>query len=369
MRLFAYHENPESVAALLDALAQQVEVHAFRVVSPFAFISAKRRAGGFYWANVADADHQDLALVPGLRRSQRLSTWMLRRSYRSAVKRFGEPDFVLVDSPYLAPWAVTLDAPLAYVATDPYRHYAWPVHQTEAYERQLFARARTSFPVSELLADEFREAGARAVVRLPNGVGAGFIERASGALPTPLDVAGIPGPRVAVVGVINATYDWDLVESLAAARPHVSFVFIGPIHEQDQADRARIDQAFNRANIHWLGPRPHDELPSYLNTSDVLLNPLAVDDHNNRRYPLRLCEYLTTDRPILSTSIHEAKWFAPHVVTFADGAAGLSALDAALAGEIPVDHAGRRQWLAESSWDARATQVIKALQAVAIPSR
>ncbi len=365
MRLFAYHENPESVAALLDALAQRVEVHAFRVVSPLAFVGARRRRGAFYWAEVADADHQDLALVPGLRRSQRLSARMLQRSYRSAVARFGEPDFLLVDSPYLAPWATTLDVPLAYVATDAYRHYAWPVHETEAFERKLFAHARASFPVSELLAEEFEAAGARTVVRLPNGVSAGFAERANGSVPIPLDIAGIPGPRVVVVGVINATYDWDLIESFAEARPDVSFVFIGPIHERNKQDRARIDQAFARANIHGLGPRPRDELPSYLSAGDVLLNPLAVNDHNDRRYPLRLCEYLTTDRSILSTSIHEAKWFAPHVVTFEDGAAGLAALDSALAGGVAVDAAGRREWLERSSWDARATQVLEALRTVA----
>jgi len=363
MRLFAYHENPESVAALLDALSRRVEVHAFRVVSPMSYLRLRQgRGGGFYWADVADAEHQQLAVVPGLRRFKALSKTMLNRSYRAAARSYGNPDFVLIDSPYLAPWATALSEPLAYLATDAYRYYDWPPATTEAFERRILSRAQVNFPVSELLADEFEAIGARGVMRLPNGVAPGFADQARGRMPVPLDLAVIPGPRVAVVGMINATYDWDLIGALAEARPDVSYVFIGPIREPDQRSRARIAQTFDRANVHWLGPRPHAELPAYLGGSDVLLNPLAINDHNDRRFPLRLCEYLATDRPILTTAIHEAKWFAPHLSLFADHAEALTALDASIAGEVVIDAAGRRRWLEENSWDARATSVLDALQ-------
>lgn len=364
MRLFAYHENPESVAALLDALSRRVEVHAVRVMSPMAYMRLRRgRGAGFYWAEVAGAEHQGVTVVPGLRRFERISKAMLDRSYRAAVKHHGQPDFVLIDSPYLAPWATDLEAPLVYLGTDPYRFYTWPTETTESFERQILSRARLALPVSELLADEFEAAGARRVLRLPNGVGPGFADRARGRMPVPLDLAAIPGPRVLVVGMINATYDWNLIAALAEARPEVSYVFIGPLRETDERQRSQIEQVFARPNVHWLGPRPHDELPAYLSGSEVLLNPLAINDHNDRRYPLRLCEYLTTDRPILTTAIHEAKWFAPHVVPFNDPSGAVAALDAAIAGETEIDSVGRRRWLDENSWDARASTILEALQA------
>lgn len=200
----------------------------------------------------------------------------------------------------------------------------------------------------------------------PTAVGEDFMAASRVQTPAPLELAGVRRPRVGVVGKINATYDWTLIETLAEARPDVSFVFIGPEQEPDPANRERIHSAFARSNVHWLGEHPHVDLPSYLNACDVLLNPLRVTDHNDRRFPLRLCEYLTTDRPVLTTKIHEAKWFAPHVAPFADPVEALRVLDGALAGEINVDVAGRREWLKQNTWDVRADKVLAALQETGI---
>lgn len=366
LRLIAFHENVESVAAVLNALSTRIEVHAYRVVSPGWYLRARRQLqGGFYWDEVSQAKHQELAVVPGLRKLGRLSTWMLERKYRSAVRRYGKPDFVLIDSPYLQPFAAAIDVPLLYIAADAYRYYAWPEAETARFERQLFDQAYASFAVSELLAEDFRAAGAQNVFQSGTAVGADFVEAARLDVPIPPDLAVVPGPRVGIVGKINLTYDWDLLEALIEARPGVSFVFVGPNHELDPVGRDRIDRVFARPNVFWLGVKPHADLPAYLNGCEVLLNPLAVDDHNDRRFPLRLSEYLTTRRPVLTTAVHEARAFAPHVVPFDDSAEALIALDRAIADDSSVDLAGRREWLQRNTWDARAENVLRSIDLVA----
>ena len=370
MRLFADHENAESVPALLDALARQVDVHALRVVSPSWYVQARRgQTTGFYWDGAPDSPHQGLTLVPGVRRFSRLSALMLRRSYRAAVRRDGTPDYLLIDSPYLEPWTASVDVPLVYLAADPYRFYAWPRRRTEQLEAKILARAHATFAVSNLLADDFRAAGADPVFRSPTAVGADFIAAARGATSMPADLAAVPAPRVGIVGKMNSTYDWRLIESLADARPGISFVLIGPNREQDPSERRRIERAIARRNVFPLGLKSHDELPSYLNGMDVLLNPLEVRDHNDRRFPLRLCGYLTTDRPILTTTINEARSFAPHVVPVGDVDEAFAALDASLAGEVAVDVEGRRAWLRDNTWDVRATDVLAALRSVSAAER
>jgi glycosyltransferase involved in cell wall biosynthesis len=366
LRLFAFHENVESVAAVLNALSTRIEVHAFRVVSPGWYLRARRPLqGGFYWDEVSEAEHQQLAVVPGLRKLARLSSWMLRRKDRAAVRRHGEPDFVLIDSPYLQPLAAAIDVPLLYVAADAYRYYAWPEAEVARLERQIFDQAYASFAVSELLAEDFRASGARNVFQSGTAVGAAFVEAGRLERPEPVDLAVVPRQRVGIVGKINLTYDWDLLEGLIAARPETSFVFFGPNQELDPAGRDRIDRAFSSPNVYWLGAKPHAELPAYLNGCDVLLNPLSVNDHNDRRFPLRLSEYLTTRRPVVTTAVHEAQAFAPHVVVVSERAEALDALDRALAGSSPVDVAGRRQWLERNTWDARAENVLRSIDLVA----
>lgn len=364
MRLFAYHENAESVPALLAALARHIEVHAFRVVNPSWYLKARRRRPtGFYWERAAGAAHQGLALVPGVRRFPGPSSLMLRRSYRAAVRRSGTPDYLLIDSPYLEPLTAAEDVPLIYLAADPYRFYGWPRERTEALEAKILARAHATFAVSELLAEDFRAAGADPVFLSNTAVGADFVAAADAATTPPTDLEAVPRPRVGVVGKINSTQDWRLIESLSEARPQVSFVFVGPNTEEDVSQQRRIERVFARPSVLALGPRPHAALPAYLNAMDVLFNPLEVRDHNDRRFPLRLCEYLATDRPVLTTTIHEARSFAPHVVPVSDADEALAALDAALGGQVAIDVAGRRDWLERNSWAARAANVLSSLRA------
>jgi glycosyltransferase involved in cell wall biosynthesis len=365
-RLIAYHENVESVAALLDALSRRIEVHSFRVVNPVWYLNARwRRPTGFYWDSAADAAHRALAMAPGVRRFPRLSAAMLRRSYQAATRHYGRPDYLLIDSPYLEPLAAAVDVPLIYLAADAYRYYGWPRERTVALESKILGRAEATFAVSELLADDFRAAGTRAVFRSPTAVGKDFVEATRQTTVPPMDLASVPGPRVGVVGKINSTYDWNLIETVAAERPAVSFVFIGPLQEHDSLQRKRIQRVFGRPNVYALGMRPHAELPPYLNAMDVLLSPLDMSAHNDRRFPLRLCEYLTTDRPVITTAIHEASAFAPHVVVVRDASEMTTALDAALGGKLEVNVEGRQAWLQRNTWEARATNMLASLESIA----
>jgi UDP-galactopyranose mutase len=168
----------------------------------------------------------------------------------------------------------------------------------------------------------------------------------------PDDQACLPRPRVGFFGVIDERMDRGLVGRLAAARPDVQFVFIGPIAKIDPAALPR------GRNIHWLGPRPYGSLPLYLRGWDVAMMPFARNAATRFISPTKTLEYLAAGRPIVSTSIRDV--VRPYgelgLVRIADTTdAFVAAIDAALAAR-GTDADARRlavslSIVAGTSWD------------------
>ena len=115
----------------------------------------------------------------------------------------------------------------------------------------------------------------------------------------PEDQAAIPHPRAGFFGVLDERFDLALVGEVAALRPEVQFVFIGPVVK---IDPATLPQA---ANIHYLGGKSYNELPSYLAGWDVALLPFALNESTRFISPTKTPEYLAAGKPVVSTAIHD----------------------------------------------------------------
>ncbi len=59
------------------------------------------------------------------------------------------------------------------------------------------------------------------------------------------------------------------------------------------------------ANIHYLGPKPYDELPAYIAGWDVALLPFARNEATRFISPTKTPEYLAAGKPVVSTSIRD----------------------------------------------------------------
>jgi glycosyltransferase involved in cell wall biosynthesis len=115
----------------------------------------------------------------------------------------------------------------------------------------------------------------------------------------PADQAAIPHPRLGYVGVIDERIDLDLLAAAAAARPDWQWVMIGPVVKIDPESLPR------RSNLHYLGMKSYDELPSYLAGWDVALMPFARNESTRFISPTKTPEYLAGGRPVVSTPIRD----------------------------------------------------------------
>lgn len=111
------------------------------------------------------------------------------------------------------------------------------------------------------------------------------------------DQAVIPHPRLGFYGVLDERFDIELIRQAADAQPDWQFVLIGPIIK---IDAATLPQ---NKNIHYLGAKTYDELPSYLSGWDIALIPFAINESTKYISPTKTPEYLAGGKPVISTAI------------------------------------------------------------------
>ncbi|MFQ6060672.1 MAG: glycosyltransferase, partial [Thermoplasmata archaeon] len=66
-------------------------------------------------------------------------------------------------------------------------------------------------------------------------------------------------------------------------------------------------------NIHFLGKRPYEQLPSYLRGIDVCIIPFEVNEITLSVDPIKIYEYLAAGKPVVSTFLPELQKFGDRV--------------------------------------------------------
>lgn len=133
----------------------------------------------------------------------------------------------------------------------------------------------------------------------PFGVNFKEFERARlGAKQPPRELNGMKKPVVGYIGGVHKWIDLGLIKDIAAGNPDSSFVFIGPLY----IDASSLH---NIKNIHFLGGKPHDEIPDYVKNFDVAIIPYLDTEYTRNVYPTKLNEYLAMGKPVVSTALPE----------------------------------------------------------------
>jgi glycosyltransferase involved in cell wall biosynthesis len=181
----------------------------------------------------------------------------------------------------------------------------------------------------------------------PSSVDLRHFRSARSGIAEPADQACLARPRVGYAGVIDERIDLDLIDGVAAARPDLAIVLLGPVAKIDAADLP------DRPNVHGLGMKPYAELPAYLGGWDVGWMPFARNDATRYISPTKTPEYLAAGLPVVSTSIHDVvePYGQTGIVAIADTVEDtVAAIDAALQGRAaPQDRVDA--FLATRSWD------------------
>ena len=192
---------------------------------------------------------------------------------------------------------------------------------------------------------------------LPQGVNYAHFAEAKA---EPSDLAAIPPPRIGFAGSLSTQCDVALLSRLAHEFSGASLVLVGPVG----LDRARLEP-LARPNVHILGVKPYDVLPSYVQHFDVGIIPYVLSGWTIAVDPLKLLEYLAAGIPVVTTSIPEVAKYRDSVAVADDADAFVVAVRDAL--RLDRNQCRRRgQAVArEHTWEKRADALLELIQGVA----
>lgn len=114
------------------------------------------------------------------------------------------------------------------------------------------------------------------------------------------DLRAIPHPRLIFVGALSQyKVDFSMIRQVAEKLPHVHWILIGAVGE-GQPGTQRPPEGYN---IHLLGPRPYEALPSYLGYCDIAVLPATRNNYTAAMFPMKFFEYLASGLPVVSTRL------------------------------------------------------------------
>ncbi len=113
----------------------------------------------------------------------------------------------------------------------------------------------------------------------------------------PKDVQLLNKPIIGYVGaLIGLRLNISILLGIAKTKPSWSIVLVGP---EDQAFKE--SELHLMSNVYFLGSKPPNELPSYINSFDVCINPQILSQVTIGNYPRKIDEYLAMGKPVVAT--------------------------------------------------------------------
>ena len=161
-----------------------------------------------------------------------------------------------------------------------------------------------------------------------------------------------------IIGYIGSVFEWldqEMIAHAARMHPNWSFVFIGPITTD-------VNQLRALPNIHFLGPRPYADLPSYLKGFDVATVPFIFHDVTLRASPIKFYEYLASGVPGVASRLPDFEPFAHLAGLVSTPEEFVTALEDAIAHDTPQKRQARMAEARSHSWEARFAQVDRIIE-------
>jgi glycosyltransferase involved in cell wall biosynthesis len=167
------------------------------------------------------------------------------------------------------------------------------------------------------------------------------------AKPAP-DILRIGRPILGYFGWIDYVMDVALIEEVARLRPDWNWVFIGT--KSNLFD-------IHATNVHFLGPKPYNDLPRYLRQIDVCVLPWRRDhEFTNYGSAIKVREYMASGKPVVISPLYEYLK-TPGVRIYQSVHEFINAVEESLHNDSPQDRELRRNTVRDCTWDVRAREL------------
>lgn len=224
-------------------------------------------------------------------------------------------------------------------------------------EKELIKRADFTVVTSSEL--RRRKARVKKEVHLiPNAADVQLFRKALDTeLPVPPEIADIrPDTKVILyTGNICHRLDYRLLMKLALVHNDKVFLMVGPV-----TGKYCLASGLRRLrNVIFTGRKPIEQLPAYLRHSDCCIIPFLCNTFTKSIYPLKINEYLSAGKPVVSTAFSDDICdFSSVVHICRSHAEFISAVETAVQKDSALQRTMRAAFSAGNDWTVRAHQFI-----------
>ncbi len=177
----------------------------------------------------------------------------------------------------------------------------------------------------------------------------------------PNELKGIKKPLIGYIGALKSSrLDIETIEHIAKTKLDWSIVLVGP--EDEQFKSSDLHQI---SNIHFIGSKPMEELPSYLSAFDIALNPQALNPLTIGNYPRKIDEYLALGKAVVATKTETMGVFKDHCYLAEDKEEYVDLIERALQEDDDLKRASRIKFASTHSWNNNVNEIYKSILKVA----
>ena len=198
-------------------------------------------------------------------------------------------------------------------------------------------------------------------LHIPNGVDIDHFDTQPGLFSPPVDIAAlcaIGKPVIGYYGAFANWFDYPLINDLALNRTDLNFLLIGPKHD-NSLEASRL---LRLANVHYLGPKPYSELPTYLACFDVAILPFIINQVTQSTSPIKLFEYFAGGKPVVSTPLREVMQYE-EVAIGKDSQEFAEKIDKALSIKNDLEFTSKLKKIAqENTWEIQAERILQIME-------
>lgn len=164
-------------------------------------------------------------------------------------------------------------------------------------------------------------------------------------------------PVIGYYGAIAEWFDVDLLKAIATEFPECQVLLIGA----DTVDaKSRLSEF---KNVTFTGEIPYSKLPYYLHAFSVCLLPFKIIPLTLATNPVKVYEYLSAAKPVVSVELPELQQFEHLVYTAGDPQRFIAAIHEILDRPEPAELIRQRTAFARSqTWQQRCESIIQSAE-------
>jgi teichuronic acid biosynthesis glycosyltransferase TuaH len=184
-------------------------------------------------------------------------------------------------------------------------------------------------------------------------------------LPIPAEIAKLTPDKkiVCYLGNICQRIDYVLLKKLAAFHHDKVILMVGPMaRDYANPDKTYVaTSGLNQfSNVIFTGPKPSSELPAFLKHSDCCIIPFLCNDLTKSIYPLKVNEYLSAGKPVVTTPFSDDILKFREVTYISENDSDfIQLIDKAIHENSEIKAVERTVFSASNNWDARARHFIE----------